>query len=101
MVSEYAGTDAFEWEAEYKAAFVLNSLVDAAKTFCSDAEIAVLRKKMQVDMDAEEFEYDNENARGLAAYETGIASQFDVSEDTWIELTRMFLLASYPGVCTE
>jgi hypothetical protein len=102
MVGKYAGTDPFEWDAEYKAAFVLNSLFDRAATLCTPAQVDELRTLVSADMTTHVFDYANDNARGLEAYETIIAPQFkDVDADTWTMLTKFFLLSSYPTVCPQ
>ncbi len=101
MVSHYAGTDAFEWEAEYKAAFVLNGLFDTASRLCKPDEVDELKRLTRADMDTNVFQYANENALGLDSYENVLAPQFKIDEDSWVTLTRTFLLRSYPDVCTE
>jgi len=98
MVSRYAFIDAWEWQAEYNAAFVLNRLVEAASSLCTAEQLALLAERLRDDL-ATEWSYLAENARGLAAYETVVAGQFQAGDDAWIAMARHFLLGSYPGLC--
>jgi hypothetical protein len=98
MVDSYAFSDAWEWGAEYNAAFVLNELLHAAGRICTLSEAASLRRRLSADMRTE-WDYHHEYAIGLPAYESVIPRQFHVDDDTWDALARRFLLASYPGIC--
>lgn len=98
MVDSYAFSDAWEWHAEYSAAFVLNELLHAAGRICTLSQAASLRRHLRDDMTAD-WDYHHENAVGLAAYETVIPRRFHVDDASWDALARRFLLASYPGIC--
>ena len=98
MVDEYAFTSAWEWDAEYTAAFVLNQITRAASRVCTPNQARVLRRRLRNDI-ANAWDYYHENARGLDSYENVIASQFHVDDATWDALARRFLLGSYPRVC--
>jgi hypothetical protein len=99
MVSDYGFTDAWEWDAEVSAALVLNQLLAAAGRICSPDEAVALGEQLHADIEKEKWEYVNENAIGLDAYEEVIAPQFHVTNDNWDRLARFFLVASYPGDC--
>ena len=101
MVSWYGFGDAWEWEAEHRAAFVLNKVLEAASRLCKPAEVTVFSQRLHADMDAKEWSYANENAIGLASYENVITPQFHVDPKTWEALAQRFLFTSYPNVCTE
>jgi len=99
MVDSYAFGDAWEWDAEYNAAFVLNQLLHAAGRVCTLSQAASLRRRLRDDM-TNAWDYHQENAIGLPAYESVIPRQFHVDDDTWDALARRFLLGSYPDICT-
>ena len=103
MVDSYAFSDAWEWDAEYTAAFTLNQLLVAAQRICTPSQAASLRDSLRADMIAkptgDAWDYHHENAVGLPAYESAIAGKFHVDDDTWDALARRFLLASYPDIC--
>ncbi|MCI0428941.1 MAG: hypothetical protein L0210_00155 [Rhodospirillales bacterium] len=100
MVDSYAFTDAWEWDAEYRAAFVLNQLVRAAGRLCTPGEAKELHQRLNDDI-AAAWRYHHENAIGLPSYEGALTDQFHVDDDTWDALARLFLLPSYPDVCSE
>jgi hypothetical protein len=101
MASQYALMSDFEWDSEYRAAFVLNKLFDAAGRLCDQNEAQDIRAAFQNDIIKNEWNITIENARGLASYETVIAQQFSVADDTWDALAREFLLGSYGATCRE
>jgi len=99
MVSEYALIDAWEWQAEYSAAYALNLVAEAAERLCTHQQARELKRRLRRDL-KQEWTYLAENAPGLAAYDTVIAGQFpDPADPVWDEAARLFLLASYPDVC--
>jgi hypothetical protein len=101
MVSWAGFSDAWEWNAEYAAAFVLNKLFDAANRLCTHSQVEALRQRLHRDMDIEQWNYVNENAVGLPSYENVIVPQFHVADDSWNALAQRFLLGSYPRVCSQ
>ena len=98
MVNSYAFSDAWEWDAEYSAAYTLNELIHAATRLCTSKQAAELMRRLRKDM-AHDWDYHHEYALGLPSYEQVVARQFHVDYDTWEALARRFLLGSYPGVC--
>ena len=99
MVGRYAYTDAWEWHAEYTAAYALNQIVEAADQFCSASQQDALKSWLHSAMDENGWNFNHENAQGLDVYENQIASQFDVTDETWAELSRYFVRASHPQIC--
>ncbi len=101
MVSSYALKNGFEWDSEYRAAFIMNKLFDSAGQLCDSDEMAELTEALHNDLNNEGWDNVIENARGLRAYEDVTARQFNVANDKWSELTKLFLFGSYRRACTE
>lgn len=99
LVSKYAFTDAWEWHAEYTAAYAMNRIVDAASSFCNAEQQASLKSWLHTEIQSQGWQFNHENGPGLDVYEDQIAKQFSNDDDTWAALANYFVRVSNPQVC--
>ncbi len=99
MIGGYAYSTAWEWHAEHMAAFAMNRILQAATSLCTADQMDEFNSKLHVKLPASEYYFDHTNAIGLDVYDNQIASQFHVSDYTWLELAQYYIRASEPGAC--